>query len=66
MVGSYSIGIGAGQNVVMENVNGVADRVLPINLTTDISGVNNFFRADKSGVTVATENTVLSDGSLNT
>jgi hypothetical protein len=66
MISNYSIGIGAGQNVVMENVNGIADRVMPINLTSGISGVNNFFRADGSGNTVATENTTLSDGSLNT
>ena len=66
MIGSYSIGIGAGQNVVMENVNGVADRVIPINLTSTLSGINNFFRENATGVAVADENTVLSDGSLNT
>ena len=64
MIGSYSIGIAAGQNVVMENVNGSADRILPINLSTDIPGVNNFFNLDGAGIVVADENVDLATGSL--
>ena len=34
MISSYSIGVAAGQNMVMENVNGSADRVFPIDLSS--------------------------------
>jgi hypothetical protein len=64
MIASYSIGIAAGQNVVMENVNGSADRILPINLSTDIPGVNNFFNISGQGNVVPDENTDLATGSL--
>ena len=33
MISSYSIGVAAGQNMVMENVNGSADRIFPIDLS---------------------------------
>lgn len=42
MISSYSIGIAAGQNMVMENVNGSADRIYPIDLGAS-PAVNNFF-----------------------
>lgn len=42
MISSYSIGVAAGQNMVMENVNGSADRIYPINLT-EAAAVANFF-----------------------
>jgi len=42
MISSYSIGIAAGQNMVMENVNGSADRLLPINLTANPATANFF------------------------
>ena len=42
MISSYTIGVVAGQNMVMENVNGSADRIYPINLSTTAT-VANFF-----------------------
>jgi len=33
MISSYQLGIASGNNIIMENVNGMADRVLPINLS---------------------------------
>ena len=45
MISSYTIGVAAGQNMVMENVTGSADRIYPINLTT-AAAVANFFNAD--------------------
>ena len=41
MISSYSIGVAAGQNMVMENVNGSADRIFPIDISTDVTA--NFF-----------------------
>jgi len=48
MISSYSIGVAAGQNMVMENVNGSADRIYPINLTTS-AAVANFFNEGTTG-----------------
>ena len=42
MISSYQLGIASGNNVIMENVNGMADRILPVNLSVDSTG--NFFR----------------------
>lgn len=42
MISSYSIGVAAGQNMVMENVNGSADRIYPINLTANAAAANFF------------------------
>lgn len=42
MISSYSIGVAAGQNMVMENVNGSADRIYPINLTSTAVTANFF------------------------
>lgn len=45
MISSYQIGIASGQNVIMENISGSADRLYPFDITTD--GANlaaaNFF-----------------------
>ena len=46
MISSYSIGIAAGQNMVMENVNGSADRIFPIDLSADMKA--DFFRKSTS------------------
>lgn len=46
MISSYSIGVAAGQNMVMENVNGSADRIFPIDLSADVSA--DFFRRSGS------------------
>ena len=43
MISSYAIGVAAGQNMVMENVNGSADRIFPIDLSSDATA--NFFNA---------------------
>ena len=56
MISSYSIGIAAGQNMIMENVNGSADRLLPIDLT-DSDATSNFFGGQK---TIANSDTDLS------
>lgn len=57
MISSYSIGIASGQNVVMENVNGMADRVLPIDMAvTNQGNTGDFFRTDDSGNKITTDN----------
>ena len=43
MLASYQINVASGQNVIMENVSGSADRILPINLG---SSVSNFFKTE--------------------
>lgn len=58
MISSYSIGVAAGQNMVMENVNGSADRIFPIDLSPDVSA--DFFRKDKSVNRVESTDTDLS------
>jgi hypothetical protein len=55
MISSYSIGIAAGQNMVMENVNGSADRIYPINLT-QAAATANFFNSS-GGNTVSNADT---------
>jgi hypothetical protein len=55
MIASYTIGVAAGQNMVMENVNGSADRIYPINLTTSAATAN-FFN-DTAGNVVASSDT---------
>jgi hypothetical protein len=58
MISSYSIGVAAGQNMVMENVNGSADRIYPINLTTNAATANFFNDATATSAnTVATTDT---------
>ena len=42
MISSYSIGIAAGQNMVMENINGSADRLYPIDLSSNTVAANFF------------------------
>ena len=44
MISSYSIGVAAGQNMVMENVNGSADRIFPIDLSDTATA--NFFNTN--------------------
>ena len=56
MISSYSIGIAAGQNMVMENINGSADRIYPIDLT-DNSTAANFFNQSGAGNQVASTDT---------
>ena len=59
MISSYSIGVAAGQNVVMENVNGSADRIYPINLNSGT--VANFFSTTAGGdAVIKDKNTDLS------
>lgn len=48
MISSYVIGVAAGQNMVMENVTGSADRIYPINLTEN-AAVANFYRLGEAG-----------------
>ena len=55
MLSSYQIGIASGSNIVMENVNGMADRLLPINLTEGTIG--DFF-SNSEGSTTPLPNTV--------
>jgi|13_taG_2_1085334.scaffolds.fasta_scaffold00019_79 hypothetical protein len=52
MIQSYNIGIASGQNVVMENVTGLADRILPIDITAATDATANFFRTESGGNTV--------------
>lgn len=40
MINSYSIGVNAGQSVIMENVSGVCDRMLPLSLSNVSSSPN--------------------------
>ena len=58
MISSYSIGIAAGQNMVMENVNGSADRIFPIDLSADVNA--DFFRGATSVNNMNDVNTDLS------
>jgi len=58
MISSYSIGVAAGQNMVMENINGSADRIFPIDLATDIQA--NFFNASDKGNKVGSPDVDLS------
>jgi hypothetical protein len=57
MISSYSIGIAAGQNMVMENVNGSADRIFPIDLSSEETAT--FFNTSSVNE-VGDENTDLS------
>lgn len=45
MISSYQIGIASGQNVIMENISGSADRLYPFDITAqgNISSIANFF-----------------------
>lgn len=58
MISSYSIGVAAGQNMVMENVNGSADRIFPIDLSADVKA--DFFRKSTSVNNMNDVNTDLS------
>lgn len=58
MISSYSIGVAAGQNMVMENVNGSADRIFPIDLSADVNA--DFFRKTASVNNMDDVNTDLS------
>ena len=60
MISSYSIGVAAGQNMVMENVNGSADRIYPINLT-EAAAVANFFNEGATGNQVVGQNGEFTD-----
>ena len=62
MISSYTIGVASGQNVIMENVNGMADRVLPIDMGVESDGnvLGNFFRTDsqnQNAVRIETDST---------
>lgn len=46
MINSYSIGMNAGQNMMLENVSGLADRLLPFNNVIQTAGAS----ADNGGV----------------
>jgi hypothetical protein len=37
MISSYQVGIQSGQNIIMENINGSADRLFPINLSEGVT-----------------------------
>ena len=53
MISSYSVGVASGQNVIMENVNGMADRVLPIDMAVNNdAATGNFFRRDNAGIKI--------------
>ena len=51
MISSYQIGIAAGQNVVMENINGSADRLYPINLSENSAAADFFGGSNVIGTT---------------
>ena len=60
MISSYSVGVASGQNVIMENVNGMADRVLPVDMAvvSDGNATGDFFRTDSqqpNAVTITTD-----------
>lgn len=53
MIASYQISVASGQNVIMENVSGSADRLLPVNLGNSVS---NFFKTEgEAAAQVTTE-----------
>lgn len=58
MISSYQIGIASGQNVVMENVNGSADRIYPINLSAEQEA--NFYNASGAGNKISNKDSELS------
>ena len=45
MINSYAVGINAGQNMILENVSGLSDRLLPVNLESIATGAGNVPRA---------------------
>jgi hypothetical protein len=56
MINSYSIGVNAGQSVIMENVSGVCDRLLPLSLV-NVSGTPGVARATVDRMIGFTEGT---------
>lgn len=58
MINSYAIGINAGQNMVLENVSGLADRLLPMELST-IAGAATKGVQGKGAIPRATVDAVL-------
>jgi len=54
MIQGYQLGITSGQNVIMDNVSGMCDRLFPIDIGTQ---VGNFFRSSEGGVTVPADPT---------
>ena len=64
MIQSYNIGIASGQNVVMENVTGLADRIYPIDIAT--TGVGEFFSTGTDANKVEGTNTDFATGTLRT
>ena len=73
MIQSYGVGFNAGQAMIMEDVNGMCDRVLPFHPSSVIKGADNF-RATvdtvigftESNKTLPTNNTGLTDENVNT
>ena len=55
MLNSFSVGLQAGTNMIMENVSGVCDRILPCTLGTDVIG--DFFGAQDKSLNISTSNT---------
>lgn len=58
MINSYAIGINAGQNMVLENVSGLADRLLPMELST-IAGASSPGTQGRGAIPRATVDAVL-------
>ena len=58
MINSYGIGVNAGQSMIMENVSGVADRIMPMSLIE----VTGYGAGGRSGVPRATIDAVLDFG----
>lgn len=69
MINSYAMGANAGQNMILENVSGLADRLLPMNLTNiagnngkvpraTVDAVIDFVAGTKTGVPAAGTTTI--------
>lgn len=61
MINSYAVSANAGQNVIMENVSGLADRLLPLDLATIATGAGKVPRSTIDAILDFT-NTPLPDG----
>lgn len=62
MLSSYQIGVAAGQNMVMENLNGSADRLYPIDLSTADQTANFFNDPGEGNLVQGPSDTTLSGG----